>query len=156
MSATAMMTARPRGRRVGVVAVFLTDRESDEAVLDAAVATAVQSQARLTILAVPRHVPITAQCISPGFVAPFNMWNLKAEAEADAALAAKHAADSVRDDIRVEYRVVTVSLIQAIDELAQGASATHIVFDRRLLARRRGRRRALIRWQQSGVSLSAL
>jgi hypothetical protein len=139
--------------RVGTVAVLLAGRDSDQAVLSSAVSIAIEWRARISILAVPRRVPIGAHCgMGAGYTSPFSAM-LRAEALADAARSARRAADFVPADIPAEYAVIPGSPIRAMKELVERKAVAHIVLDRSLLARRPRLRRASDRWAQAGMLL---
>jgi hypothetical protein len=151
-----MSTATADARQVGIVAVLLTGEASDDTVIAAAVSAAAECGTRISILTVPRRVPLGAHGVSLGYTAPFSALTLRAEALVEAAAAAKHAADQVPDHMPAEYVVVPGSAIRAMKELVEGQAIAHMVVDRNLLTRRRRLRRALGRWAQSGTSLKVI
>jgi hypothetical protein len=138
-----MSTAMVDARRVGTVAVLVTGEPSDDTVIAAAVSAAAECGGRISILTVPRRVPLGAHGVSLGYTAPFSALTLRAEALVEAATAARRAADLVPAHISAEYVVVPGSAIRAMKDLVEDQAVAHIVVDRRLLVRRPRLRRAL-------------
>jgi hypothetical protein len=153
----ATATAEPlRDARVGAVAVLLSGRKSDEAVLATAVSIAAEFGARIAILALPRRVPLGAHCVALGYMPAYNVLTLRAEALVDAAIAAKQAADLVPAGISAEYVVVPGSPIRAMAELVERRAVAHVVVDRGLLVRRPRLRLASARWAREGMLLKVV
>jgi hypothetical protein len=154
---TVTATARAMDCRVGTVAVLLAGQENDEAVVATAVSIAAECGARISILAVPRRVPVGAHCLPPmGHTIPFNAVTLRAEALVDAATAGKRAADFVPAGIPADYVVIPGSPVRAMEALADRKPVAYIVVDESLLVRRPRLRWASVRWARAGTLLKVV
>jgi hypothetical protein len=138
------------------VAVLLCGQKSDEASLANAAVIAAGCSARISILVLPRRVPLVAHCVAPFGYIPVSAFTPRAQALIDAATCASCAADFVPAAIPAQCVVITGSPIRAMGELIESTTVTHIVLHRNLLSRRPRLRRALYQWARDGMRLSVV